>query len=771
MPNVVIVDDQATDRQILDRLTRNLAADIEVHAFARPGKALEWLHEHQPDLVLVDYRMPEMDGLAFLEALGGIPTCTGIPVVVITVVDDSDLRYRALEAGATDFLTKPLDLQECEARCRNLLTLRRQQITISRHAQRLAEARRRTGRALRTLSLGNELLIATRSEGDLLHGMCSIISEKAGYPLVRVGLWDDDDRLHEVACIPRETRGDNTALTSPDLEELTDEVRRTGNIQVFNDLSPPDTGHGWTSRLHAMGFLSAALLPVTIEGLVEGVMGIFSHQAQAFDQDEIELLVRTTNNLGYGLAACRARRARDRAERDFRYLTHFDRLTGLPNRNLLLERLRELLESEEHKQAGAIFVINLDRFKIVNDTTGHQAADHLLLQVVRRLQAVIRERDLLARQSGDEFVLLMRLDAEDASSDGSDTVDERCKRMAQRVIDAMRRPFQIAGYEYYIGASIGINRIQPDDSDLQVVLRQADTAMRQAKEAGGNTYYFYSGELTERHTRRLSLESRLHRAIESESFILHYQPIVELTSNRIVGTEALLRWPQEDGSLLEPDTFIPLAEETGLMESLGNWVMRAAFEQARSWQDEGILPYMSVNLSVYQLLRARIVEEITELIESCGAEPSRLELEVTESAMMTDPDRTERIVRALHERGIGIALDDFGMGYSSLSRLKYLPITTLKIDKTFISGLPSDPAERTIVRSIVQLATNLQVRAVAEGIETMEHQSVLRAMGCTLGQGFHFCEPLPTEKLRPLLGASGTGDAHGDPAPSQHRIP
>lgn len=771
MPNIVIVDDQATDRRILDRLTRNLAADIRVHAFARPSEALEWLHENQPDLVLVDYRMPEMDGLAFLEALGRIPSCTGIPVVVITVVDDADLRYRALEAGATDFLTKPLDLQECEARCRNLLTLRRQQLTISRHAQRLAEARRRTGRALRTLSLGNELLIATQSERDLLQGMCRIISEKAGYPLVRVGLWDDDDQLHEVACLPAEARGNNTTLTSPDLTDLIGRIHKTGDIQIFNDLSSPETVQGWTSRLHEAGFLSAVLLPVTIESLVEGVMGVFSHQSEAFDQDEIELLVRTTNNLGYGLAACRARRARDRAERDFRYLTHFDRLTGLPNRNLLLERLRELLETDEQKHAAAVLVINLDRFKIVNDTTGHQAGDHLLLQVVRRLQAAIRERDLLARQSGDEFVLLTRMKVEESPSENASTLDEHCIRMAQRIIETMRRPFQIAGYEYYIGASIGINRIHPKDSDLQTVLRQADTAMRQAKEAGGNTYYFYSGELTERHTRRLSLESRLHRAIEQENFILHYQPIVELISNRTVGVEALVRWPQEDGSLLEPDTFIPLAEETGLMERLGNWVMRTAFEQARSWQDEGILPYMSINLSVHQLLRSRIVEEITELIESCGVEPSRLELEVTESAMMTDPDRTERIVRALHEHGIGIALDDFGMGYSSLSRLKYLPITTLKIDKTFILGLPSDPAERAIVRSIMQLATNLEVRAVAEGIESMEHQSVLRAMGCRFGQGFHFSEPLPTWKLHPLLQSSGTENEHGNTASSQYQLP
>lgn len=771
MPNVVIVDDQATDRQILDRLTRNLAADIQVHAFARPDETLEWLRMNQPDLVLVDYRMPGMDGLAFVAALADIPNCTGIPVIVITVVDDTDLRYRALEAGATDFLTKPLDLQECEARCRNLLTLRRQQLTIARHAERLAEARRRTGRALRTLSLGNELLVAAQSERDLLQGMCRIISEQAGYPLVRVALWDDDDQLHEVACIPADAREDTTTLTSPDLGSLTDGIRRTGDTQVFNNLSVSDTGNTWTGRLPSSGFLSAALVPVRIEGLVEGVMAVFSHRMEAFDQDEIELLVRTTSNLGYGLAACHARRARDRAERDFRYLTHFDHLTGLPNRNLLLERLRELVETDEQDHEAAVLVINLDRFKLVNDTTGHQAGDHLLLQVVRRLQAIVRERDLLARQSGDEFVLLTRMKSLEETGGETEPIVDHSARMAQRVIETMRRPFQVAGYEYYIGASIGINRIHPSDTDLQSILRQADTAMRQAKESGGNTYSFYTGELTEQHTRRLSLESRLRRAVEQGNFVLHYQPIVELASGRTVGVEALVRWPQDDGSLLPPDAFIPLAEERGLMEQLGNWVARTAFTQARAWQDEGILPYMSINLSVHQLLRPKLAEELAELMEACGAEPSRLELEVTESAMMTDPARTERIVGALHEHGVGIALDDFGIGYSSLSRLKHLPITTLKIDKTFILGLPSDPAERTIVRSIMQLAANLQVRAVAEGIESMEHQSVLRSMGCLLGQGFHFSYPLPAEELRPMLEASNPGSGHGDMTPPKHQLP
>jgi len=768
MPNVVIVDDQTTDRQILDRLTRNLAEDIEVHAFARPGKALAWLRDHQPDLILVDYRMPEMDGIAFIESLAGIPHCLGIPVIVITVVEDTELRYRALEAGATDFLNKPLDLQESEARCRNLLALRRMQLTIARHAESIAEAGRRTGRALKILSLANELLIDSRSEPEFLQGMCRVISEQGGYPLVRIGLWDEEEYLHQVASAGAGDGQPLESLSSPEGAALAATMRANAAAWRLNDLSVPAHRNHWLDALRDAGFQSVALLPIRVEGLVEGVLAVLSNQAGVFDADELELLERTGNNLGYGLADRRARRARDRAQRDCRYLTHFDRLTGLPNRNRLFEHVRELTASDDTDRRTAVLVINLDRFKLVNDTAGHEAGDRLLMQVVQRLHAIVPPRDLLARQSGDEFVLLLETGPGDTGDEQRKlSIEEYASLTARRVIETMRRPFEIADYEYYIGASVGISVVERTDGDFQAVLRQADTAMRQAKEAGGNTYSFYSGELTERHTRRLSLESRLRRAIEQDSFVLQYQPIIALESDDTIGLEALVRWPQEDGSVLAPDAFIPLAEETGLMESLGHCVAREACRQARAWNDEGLLPRISMNLSVHQLLRLRLAGDLVELMESFGVDPAYFELEVTESAMMTDPGRTERVVRALHERGFGIALDDFGMGYSSLSRLKHLPITTLKIDKTFVSGLPNDPAERTIARSIVQLAENLRVRAVAEGIETAEHRNILLRMGCRFGQGFHFSHPLPAAELRAILvplGAKGAAGP-GEPAP------
>lgn len=757
MPNVVIVDDQATDRQILEQLTRNLAADIDVHAFRAPSEALVWLRRHQPDLLLVDYRMPEMDGVEFIRACADIPSCTGIPIIVITVVHDAELRYRVLEAGATDFLTKPLDLQECQARCRNLLTLRRQQLIISRHARRLAEARSRTRRALRTLSLGNELLVGTQSEHELLQGICRIVADQAGYPLVWVGFWGEDDALHEVAAAGASV-GAREDVGAFGAAGFLADLRAGGDAVVYNDVAAEAPGEPWAEHLRGAGFAALAVLPVRIEGLTDGILAVHTEQAGSLNQDELEMLARTADNLGYGLAAKRARRARDRAERDARFLTHFDRLTGLPNRNRLLERLRDIVEGENGPQGGAaLLVINLDRFKLVNDTTGHEAGDQLLLQVVRRLQAVVRERDLLARQSGDEFALLIPAGEAPETGSGGDALADDAARAATRIIKALERPIQVAGFEYYIGASVGISRTDGMETDLQSVIRQADTAMRHAKEAGGHTFFFYTGELTERHTRRLSLEGRLHRAVQSEDFVLYYQPIMELNGDRMVGMEALLRWPQEDGSVLEPETFLPVAEEAGLMGKLGQWVFESACQQARAWADQGLDLYMSINLSLHQLLRPDLGKDLAAIMKACGASPERLELEVTEGHMMTDPTRTESIVHELHQRGLRIALDDFGVGYSSLSRLKHLPISTLKIDKDFVLGLPSDPAERMIVRTIVQLADNLGACALAEGIESARHREVLVEMGCHYGQGFYYSPARPVHELPELLARTGTG--------------
>jgi diguanylate cyclase (GGDEF)-like protein len=747
MPNVVIVDDQSTDRHILAQLIRSIGEDVQVEAFEDPEAALEWLRGNQPDLILADYRMPRMDGLAFLRECGCIPACSGIPVIVITVIQSSELRYRALEAGATDFLTKPLDVQECRARCRNLLTLRRQQLTIARNVERLAAARARTSRALRTLSLGNELLVSTREEQALLEGMCRLMVAQGGYPFAWVGF--QAEPAGEGMRVAASARGEGRALAAdqaPLPPEQLVAVAETGQPLTLNDLATEAPGEPWSSPLRQAGVAGLLVLPVRIEGHANAVLVIYAASPNAFDDEEVELLARTADNMGYGIAARRAEEERERAEKDVNYLANFDQLTGLPNRAGLLGRLRALVQEDDQVDA-ALLVLNLDRFNLVNDTGGHEAGDQLLVQVVARLHRVIRQGDVLARLTGDEFALVVRGEGRNEGAQEGEGVAEDAAKVAGRILQTIRQPLSVAGYEYFIGASIGISRLADADFEAQAALQQSETALRQAKTSGGNTYSFYSGELTERHSRRLALEGRLHRAVDNGDFVLFFQPIIRLADGQTEGVEALVRWPQDDGSLVGPDEFIPLAEETGLIVPLGNWVLRSACQQLRAWLDAGQELYVSVNLSTHELLSPTLTKEVEAAMTDFAVPARHIELEVTEGAMMTDPAHTDRTLQGLHRQGLGIAVDDFGTGYSSLSRLKQLPISTLKIDKAFVLGMPTDSDDRTITRSIIQLADNLGLRAVAEGVESEEHRQLLAAMGCPFGQGFHFGKPQPSNRF------------------------
>lgn len=749
-PTFLIIEDQPTDQQILAEMLRNVAEEGTARTFHSPHTGLEWLQTHQPELILVDYRLPGMDGIAFLRACAEIPHCAGIPIIVITVVQDRDLRRQALEAGATDFLTKPLDLQECQTRCRNLLTLRQQQLRIAEDARRLAEARNRTQRALLTLTQSNKLLVEAGSEAELLEGMCWLVVGQGGYPLVWVNLMGESPEKPLLASAPAE--GQNGVAEGIDLpEELWEEVLDRDGPRLIPDLVEEDRYRPWTEGLIRSGLQAALLLPIRVEGRPMGILGVYAEQAGPFDDEEVELLARLADNLGYGVAALRSERARDQAERDADFLVHYDPLTGLPNRTSLLKELPPLLEGQA-AESMAVLVINLDRFKLVNDTSGHEAGDQLLLQVVERIRPRIRRGELLARGSGDEFLLVT------APGDWGEPEEKGAQgaaKIAEWIIQVLGQPFQVGDFEYYIGASVGISLPTPDQADVQELLSQADSAMRQAKASGGNTFAFYSGALTEHHTRRLALESQLHRGVREREFVLVYQPIVRLDTGEMVGAEALLRWPQEDGTWLGPQDFIEVAEETGLMVPLGGWVFQEACRQARAWADAGLDLYVSVNLSTHQLLSPSLVQDLQDPIEKAGVSPGGLELEVTEGAIMTDPPRTEGVLEDLHAYGLRIAVDDFGTGYSSLSRLKHLPISTLKIDKDFVLGLPHNANDRTIVRSIIQLAGNLGMRTVAEGVETANHRQGLMELGDHLVQGNYFSRPDLPERLVETHGSRG----------------
>jgi len=414
-------------------------------------------------------------------------------------------------------------------------------------------------------------------------------------------------------------------------------------------------------------------------------------------------------------------------------LAYFDSLTGLPNRLMLNDRLRHALDwAQREGKCLAVMFLDLDHFKVINDSLGHTAGDELLRAVGRRLTGCIRKTDTVARIGGDEFIILLpslaRLD--DVS------------KLAEKIIHSLTRPFRIRGQDIYTSTSIGIS-IFPDDSNAaETLIRNADLAMYQAKEHGRNTFMLFSEKMNERMARRIELEKNLRYALERNEFTLVYQDRLDLQTGMICGVEALLRWQHPKHGLLAPDAFLDIAEETGLIIPIGEWVLQTACLQNRAWLDAGYPPLqMSVNLSHRQMLQIDLAETLCQILDKTGLTPDHLQLEITEIAVRSDFERARDILGAIKKLGIGIALDNFGSGFSSLAQLRHLHLDRLNISHDFIGEITNDSRDTAIIRSIIATAHNLGMKVVAEGVETQRQRDFLKTHGCDEIQGFHFLRP------------------------------
>ncbi len=431
------------------------------------------------------------------------------------------------------------------------------------------------------------------------------------------------------------------------------------------------------------------------------------------------------------------------AEEQIAFLAYHDALTGLPNRAMLDELLDlALARARRVDQGVAVILVDLDDFKLVNDSLGHDAGDALIAELAERMREATRDTDLVARPGGDEFlVLLGDLDRTPPMPGGQPGDVIAAEAVAARIQHALRAPFTIGGTELYVTASLGISVYPEDAADAVALLQNADTAMYRSKAAGPGGFLTHAREDASAIT-RLSLSTRLRKAVEQKQWMLHYQPLIELDSGQIFGVEALIRWPEPNGGLVPPGEFIPLAEEMGLIEAIGDWVVEEICRQDAQWRAEGLDLEIGFNLSPRQLWQADLVDKIVSPIVVAGMDPTRVTVEITESTAMTDPDRTIAILGELHERGLKLAIDDFGTGYSSLARLKHMPVDILKIDRSFVRDVDQDRDAGSMVSAMISLASNLGMIPLAEGIETEAEWSFLVDRGCTLGQGFYFCKPV-----------------------------
>ncbi len=439
------------------------------------------------------------------------------------------------------------------------------------------------------------------------------------------------------------------------------------------------------------------------------------------------------------------------ANRQLHYLASHDALTGLPNRLLLEDRLTHAIaRAARDRRQFAVFIVDLDRFKPVNDSLGHHAGDELLREVARRLATAIRGSDTLARLGGDEFVVV------------TDFLDPAfADQIGQRMLTALQPGFSLTGVNVHISASIGVALFPSHGSTGQTLLSRADAAMYCAKKRGRNSIYFYTVDSSDD---RVKLEEDLHRAVEEGQFELHYQPKVDTNTGEVRGVEALIRWRHPERGLLTPDIFIPLADECGLIARIGEWVVHEACRQGQAWQREGLKPLrIAVNLSPSQFRLTDLPNQIRRALDASGFEPTLLEVELTEGAVMSDPEESVEILAALRHMGVLVSVDDFGTGYSSMSYLRRFAIDKLKIDPEFIRDLATNSDGVSIVRAIVSLAHSLRLKVVAEGVETAEQLEILQSLGCDQYQGFHYSPAVPADECVRLLHKRATHEPAAHP--------
>ncbi|WP_298234801.1 EAL domain-containing protein [uncultured Azohydromonas sp.] len=623
-------------------------------------------------------------------------------------------------------------------------------------ASDLAQAQelRRLNRALRVLSQANATLVRASSEAALVQDICQHVVDIGGYRLAWVGraCADAGHSLKPVA----HAGVDGAYVNGLNLSWGDDTGRqgvggmavRQSRAVVVRDIVAEPALAPWRDAALARGLASCIALPLLAKGEVLGALCIYAAEVDAFDNQEIKVLQELAEDLAFGIASLRETEERKHFERELARHAAFDQLTGLANRFTLEARLHQsVADARRHGSKLALLHVNLDRFKLVNDALGQGAGDQLLCTVAQALGASVREADTVARLGGDEFAVLLK----DVHS-ASDVAD-----IVSKLIAAMSRPQNLDGLEIRPSASVGISLFPDDSDDIALVRRHASTAMQHAKSQGGNRYRFFAPEMNVHVAARLAMESDLRRAIDRGELLVHYQPKVSLHTGELTGAEALVRWCHPQRGMVSPAHFIPLAEDTGLIEPLGDWVLAEVCRQLRAWLDDGLhVPPVAVNLSARQFHQSSLLRQVEQALQANALAPRMLGLEITESAVMHDVETAAATVGRLKALGVGVSLDDFGTGYSSLSYLKRFPLDYLKIDRSFVNDITTDPDDAAICKAVIGLAHNLDLRVVAEGVETEAQAQYLRQQQCDELQGYLFSKPVPAGDFAHMVKSGRT---------------
>jgi diguanylate cyclase (GGDEF)-like protein len=607
----------------------------------------------------------------------------------------------------------------------------------------------RLTRMLAALSSTNEAIIRAASRAELFQLVCEAAAKGGKFTSTAIMLMNPDSDFLDVVAAAGPTAASalqvrvSASEERPEGQGLTGRAIRSRQASIINDYLADSQANAFHGRARSDGANSGAALPLFVQGRVVGIMIFISLEKDTFTPEYAELLQRLVGNVSFALENFDRADEKTRADERIEYLASHDSLTDLPNREMFNGMLRRAIDAAgRYQRRFALLFIDLDRFKVINDSLGHDAGDMLLVEIGGRLRRALRSSDVVARLGGDEFVVILEEAAERSE----------VEQVAGELLSVLSQPLQLSGHECHTTASIGIAMYPSDGADMSTLTKNADMAMYLAKEDGKNGFRFFSREIRTQSIERLKLESALRRALERDQFTLHYQPKIDMASGQITGVEALLRWNHPDLGTVSPGQFIPLAEETGLIVPIGRWVLKEACAQNMAWQRCGLRPVtVAVNLSPRQFADPHLLQDVDEALLASGMSPVLLQLEVTESMVMRNVSRAIKVLDAIQSRGIRLAIDDFGTGYSSMSLMKQFPIDTIKIDRSFVRDLPVDTEDQAIAQAIISMGKALGMTVIAEGVETVEQETFLRNHACDEMQGFLFSRPLPAKQMADLL--------------------
>jgi len=606
--------------------------------------------------------------------------------------------------------------------------------------ERVDSSLRRANRALRVLSTVNQALVLGESEPTLLNLVCIALVDLGGYQLAWVGFAEDDETK---SVRPVAHHGvmdgyfEHTAVTWADTERgrgPTGTAARTGTIQVCRDINSDPRMLAWRAEALRRGYASSIALPLIGSTETFGVLTVYSKETDAFDDDEVALLRELAADLSFGILTHRSNLQRRQAEARAEHLANFDSLTELPNRVQLISQLQEAIERERSgTNSVALMTLSVDRFSGIQEGVGIAGADDLLKKVASRLGNVAEAGTFMARTADDSFAIIIP---------GADS--ERAHELAISIQRAMTDPFDLAGVPLDVRITSGIALFPAHGTSADALMRRSDIAVRRAR-AAGLEYALYSGKGETETPRRLILLAELRKAIRDDGLLLNYQPKIDVRARAVSAVEALVRWPHPERGMVPPTDFIPLAEQTGLIKPLTGWVLDAAWKQINRWQSLGIEIPVAVNVSPNNLRDEDFLKQLIALHAQAGKRLGLLQVEVTESALMEDPEQSHNVLSRIRDLGIQIFLDDFGTGYSSLSYIAALPIHALKIDKSFVVRMMQKERHRAVVTAAISLAHSLDMRVIAEGVETADQARAVMDLGCDEIQGYFFCKPLPAD--------------------------